>query len=184
MGAEVFSFAEQRLLLRARRGEPVALDALWAEVADDLWSVAAGALPEARALDVLAEVKDRLRVDLRGAGREARWRALAFGALWRALWAALGLPPLERIDPAGWPAPGAPLVDRSAAPKPDGAQDIRERLRAAVDAAAPELKVIYLFDLLSGCSAAEVAGFAGSSETKIRQARAAMAYHLVRAVRS
>jgi len=171
---------ELRWLRRARRGEPIALEHFWGQIAEPAWSVAAALLPRDQALDVMAELKSGLLHDLRGLARGERWRRVAFRRLWRALWRSLELPPLSSIDPdRRWPALTEPAP---AVPSADPG-DARKRMRAAVKSAPPELQLIYLYDLFADIEAAEVAAFAGVDEMLIRRGRSSMALHLVRALR-
>ncbi len=169
MSTEVLDLREQSLLARARLGEAGAAALLWSRERDALWAIAGAALPREAAIDALAELRGGLVRSLRGA---RSWRPLVFGGLWAILWRELALPPLAAVRTEGrWP----PLRPPPAGARPPGGA----ALRRAVAEAPAELRLIYLFDLFSGCSARELAGFARCEVRRIHRARAAMCAHLI-----
>ncbi len=173
---EVLDLAEARLVRRARHRDPQALGQLWERVVDDAWSVAAALVPSEQAILALHGARDALVTGAPGLPSDASWVELPFGALFTRLHGLLELPPLSGIDPQLWAVP-EPAEDAAALPRDP------EAARRAVQSAPAELRLIYLFTLLTPCTLPAIARFAGVRPSVVRQARTAATWRVIQELR-
>jgi hypothetical protein len=173
---ELLDLGEVRLLRRARHRDPTALGDLWERIVDDAWSVARALVDEHASVEVLLEARDALSSGAPGLPVDRRWLELPFGQLFSALHRRLELPPLHSIDPNEWSV---------SAPPSDRAELLRdpEAARRAVRLAPPEVRLFYLFTLLTPCSIESIARFGGVRPSVVRRARTAGTWQVLRELR-
>lgn len=176
--APPLSLTDLRLLNEAKAGNPKAVHGLWVRVASSCWSVLAPLVHRKVGLEHMVALRKSLDGDLRGLDG-VDWRAPVYERLWHLVWDSLQLPPMVGIDRGSWPKPDVDVL-LGGAPRADEA---RAKIRAALATAPKELQVIHLFDLFTTCSASQIARFAEVDEGVVREARAAVTYHLVLATR-
>ncbi len=169
---ELLDLVEARLIRKVRHRDPTALAALWERIVDDAWSVACALVPEGQAVAALLSARDALAAGAQHLPADPTWVEIPFEKLFVALHAALELPPLSGIDPDQW-------MVSSPAPKQGAMHRDPEAARRAVQAAPPELRLIYLFTLLTPCTHEAVARFAGVRPSVVRQARAAATWRVI-----
>ncbi len=169
---ELLNLAEVRLLRKARHRDPVALAGLWECVVDDAWSVACALVPEPVAVEALLAARDALVAGAPRLPADSRWVEVPFGQLFEELHRALGLRPLSTVDPEVWEASSRPPKNAKVHRDPEAA-------RRAVRVAPPELRLVYLFTLLTPCSHEAVARFAGVGPSVVRQARTAAPWRVI-----
>ena len=168
---ETFDLAETRLLLRAQRGEGDALRLLWEPHSTLLWSITEPMLGHVDAVDALRHLRTALRGRARGLAKTRPFRDQALETLFPILRDRLQLQDVAGIVPSELPAPA------SGTPKAGASQ----RVQAALRAAPPEIRVVYLFTFLGQLPSSDVARISGWTEAGVRRARAYMAYRLMEA---
>ena len=176
-GPSIVDLAERRLLGAARTGDLTALGTLWTQEVDLLWSISVGLVPEEDAVHILGAVRALLRDQARGLDGERGFRAQVLELLWGVL--------ADELEPQSL----ASIIEKEGAfgsPRPPARarepEETRARVRAAIEAAPLELRMLHLFDILGGCSAAELSRFSHEPDAVIRSARTLIAYRVMGAL--
>lgn len=161
------SLSEARLVQRLRRGEPAALQELWARWRGPVWAVCRSmSADRASGVQLLAGLYAELGAQAR-AWQEDQPLCCAVAA-----WVLTGVKrELQLPDPTGIHAP-----------LPDAAQRVdRPTAQRRLASLPPEIRLVYLVDLMFRCPASLTAELTGWSEDQIRAARANAAWALVAA---
>ena len=159
------SLADVRLLRRLRVGDADALDEVWTRWKGPVWAVCRVMVANrTHAVQLLARLYLDLSTQARGWPDDLPICCSFAGWLLERMSTELELPVAGGI-PAAIPAV-------TAAPDPGSASDRLGEL-------PPELRLVYVVDLMFRCSAAMTAQASGWSEQDIRSARSAAAWRLV-----
>lgn len=154
---------EARQIQALRRGE--GLDALWSQWRGPTWAVCQGmARDREQARELFDDLSAVLPMAVRGWQIDASICCQMSTLVWTRLRDRLQLPGLSSIEetiPQGVETPSPALAANRLASTP------------------PELRVIYLLDLVYRCPSAVLARLTGLSEAQVRSARAAVAWVLV-----
>jgi hypothetical protein len=161
----VASLAERRLLKRLCAGEPAAFAALWADWRDAAWTACRAMEPERdRAVALLARIYRELPQSVRGWDHRHAVCCLFGAHVFATLRDALQLPAPVGIEVDVPPTLRAPTD-----------LEVRTRL-SALD---PTVRLVYVADLLFGCSAATLAELLTVDEQQLRAARSVAAFAVV-----